>query len=75
MYAQYDDGELINGVDVFSAAYARANLPKLAWLSSRPGLRPVLTWSYRFFAKNRHAISGLFGPTALWLVNVTRKHK
>jgi predicted DCC family thiol-disulfide oxidoreductase YuxK len=75
MYAQYDDGELINGVDVFSAAYARANLSKLAWLFSRPSLRPILTWAYRFFAKNRHAISGLFGPSALWLVNTTRKHK
>ena len=30
IYAQYDDGELINGVDVFSAAYERANLPTLA---------------------------------------------
>ena len=75
MYAQYDDGELINGVDVFSAAYARANLPKLAWLFSRPSLRPLLTKAYRFFAKNRHAISSLFGPSALWLVNATRKHK
>lgn len=75
MYAQYDDGELINGVDVFSAAYERANLPKLAWLFSRPSLRPALTWAYRFFAKNRHAISGLFGPSALWLVNATSKHK
>lgn len=75
MYAQYDDGELINGVDVFSAAYERANLPKLAWLFSRPSLRPTLTWAYRFFANNRHTISGLFGPSALWLVNVTSKHK
>lgn len=75
MYAQYDDGELINGVDVFSAAYERANLPKLAWLFSRPSLRPALTWAYRFFAKNRHTISGLFGPSALWLVNSTSKHK
>jgi len=46
MYAQYDDGELINGVDVFSAAYQRANLPTLAWLFSRPSLRPMLTWGY-----------------------------
>ena len=75
MYAQYDDGELINGVDVFSAAYARASLPKLAWLFSRASLRPTLAWAYRFFAKNRHTISGLFGPSALWLVNTSRKHK
>lgn len=71
MYAQYDDGELINGVEVFSAAYARADLPKLAWLFSRPSLQPMLTWGYRFFAKNRHAISSLFGPMALRLVKAT----
>ena len=73
MYAQYDDGELINGVDVFSAAYERANLRTLAWLFSRPSLRPILTWGYRFFAKNRHLISRVFGPTALRLVRATSK--
>ena len=71
MYAQYDDGELINGVDVFCAAYERANLPTLAWLFSRPSLRPMLSWGYRFFAKNRHLISRIFGPVALWVVRAT----
>jgi predicted DCC family thiol-disulfide oxidoreductase YuxK len=75
MYAQYDDGELINGVDVFSAAYQRANLPTLAWLFSRPSLRPMLNWGYRFFAKNRHRISSIFGPAALCLVRATAKQK
>jgi len=75
MYAQYDDGELINGIDVFSAAYQRANLPTLAWLFSRPSLRPMLNWGYRFFAKNRHRISSIFGPPALWLVRMTSKQK
>ncbi len=75
MYAQYDDGELINGVDVFSAAYQRANLPTLAWLFSRPSLRPMLNLGYRFFAKNRHRISSIFGPAALRLVRVTAKQK
>jgi predicted DCC family thiol-disulfide oxidoreductase YuxK len=75
MYAQYDDGELINGVDVFSAAYARAKLPTLAWLFSRPRLRPMLSWGYRFFAKNRHLISRIFGPVALHLVKATSKQK
>jgi predicted DCC family thiol-disulfide oxidoreductase YuxK len=75
MYAQYEDGELINGVDVFSAAYQRANLPTLAWLFSRPSLRPMLNWGYRFFAKNRHRISSIFGPPALWLVRMTSKQK
>jgi predicted DCC family thiol-disulfide oxidoreductase YuxK len=75
MYAQYDDGELINGVDVFSAAYARAGLPKLAWLFSRPSLQPILTIGYRFFAKNRHTISSLLGPMALRLVGATSNQK
>lgn len=73
MYAQFDDGELISGVDVFSAAYARANLPFLAWLFSRPSLQPIFRWGYQFFAKHRHAISGIFGPLALWLVNAAGK--
>ena len=69
MCAQYDDGGLIQGVEVFSAAYSRANLPKLAWLFSRPALKPFWNVGYRFFAKNRHAISALLGPLALKLVN------
>ncbi|CAM3722078.1 thiol-disulfide oxidoreductase DCC family protein [Polynucleobacter antarcticus] len=69
MYAQYDDGELINGVDVFVAAYQRSRLPTLAWLFSRPLLQPILKVAYRFFAKYRHTISSIFGPAALWLVN------
>jgi len=75
MYAQYDDGVLINGVDVFTAAYERANLPVLAWLFSRPSLRPMLSWGYRFFAKHRHIISSILGPTALGLVRATSKKK
>jgi predicted DCC family thiol-disulfide oxidoreductase YuxK len=69
MYAQYDDGKLIQGVEVFSAAYSRANLPKLAWLFSRPTLMPIWNVGYRLFAKYRHAISALLGPLALRLVN------
>jgi predicted DCC family thiol-disulfide oxidoreductase YuxK len=75
MYAQYDDGKLINGVDVFCAAYERANLPKLAWLFSRPSLRPMLTWGYRFFAKNRHIIFSIFGPAALRIVKAANKQR
>ena len=75
MYAQYDDGKLISGVEVFSAAYERADLPKLAWIFSRQSLHPMLTWGYRFFAKNRHTISGILGPTALRLVRAASKQK
>jgi hypothetical protein len=69
MCAQYDDGELIEGVEVFSEAYRRADLPKLAWLFSRPLLKPFWNVAYRFFAKHRHTISALLGPLALRLVN------
>ncbi len=73
MYGQYADGTLINGAAVFPAAYQRANLPKLAWLFSRKSLQPALQVGYRFFAKNRHAISSVLGPGALWLVKSTRQ--
>jgi hypothetical protein len=73
MYGQYADGVLISGVEVFSAAYERANLRVLAWIFSRKTLRPMLNASYRFFAKNRHSIARMFGPFALWLVSFNTK--
>jgi predicted DCC family thiol-disulfide oxidoreductase YuxK len=69
MYGQFSDGTLINGVVVFSEAYSRANLPWLAWVFSRKTLQPALGLGYHFFAKNRHRIARIFGPSALWLVN------
>jgi predicted DCC family thiol-disulfide oxidoreductase YuxK len=68
MYGQYDSGELIQGVPVFAAAYRLADLKTLAWLFSRPLLQPVFGIGYRFFAKYRHQISGLIGPTIRRLV-------
>ena len=68
MYGQYADGTLIHGVAVFPEAYQRANLLLLAWIFSRPALQPILKVGYQFFAKNRHAISRIFGPSALRLV-------
>jgi len=67
MYGQYADGELIQGAKVFPEAYRRANLPFLAWLFSRPYLEPILNVAYRLFAKYRHPISNLIGPSTLWL--------
>jgi len=43
----------------------------LAWMFSRKSLQPILRVGYRFFAKNRHAISSLLGPAALYLVKST----
>ena len=71
MYGQYHNGVLIQGVTVFSEAYRRADLPFLAWVFSRKSLQAILQLAYRFFAKNRHAISRLLGPTALYLVRAT----
>jgi predicted DCC family thiol-disulfide oxidoreductase YuxK len=71
MYGQYANGVLIQGVAVFPEAYRRADLPFLAWMFSRKILQPILQMGYRFFAKNRHAISKLLGPSALYLVRIT----
>ena len=68
MYGQYANGKLIQGVEIFPEAYRRANLPRMAWLFSRKSLQPLFKLGYLFFAKNRQAISGLLGPTALRLV-------
>jgi predicted DCC family thiol-disulfide oxidoreductase YuxK len=68
MYGQYASGILIQGASVFSEAYRRAELPVLAWLFSRKTLQPLLQLGYKFFAKNRHAVSRLLGPTALRFV-------
>ena len=73
MYGQYADGTLIEGVAVFPEAYRRANLPWLAWFFSRSALQPALKVGYKFFASNRHAISKILGPSALWLVTSTKK--
>jgi predicted DCC family thiol-disulfide oxidoreductase YuxK len=71
MYGQYESGVLIQGVTVFSEAYRRADFPFLAWVFSRKSLQSIWQLAYRFFAKNRHAISRILGPTALRLVKAT----
>ena len=72
MYAQYESGTLINGVEVFLQAYKRANLPVLVWLLSRSYLRPLLNLMYQGFARFRHPISSTIGPIALWLATSAR---
>ena len=75
MYGQYADGQLIQGPAVFAAAYQRASLSFLAWIFSRKSLQPLLELAYQFFARNRHKISQLIGPCALWLESKTNKTK
>lgn len=73
MYGQFESGKLIQGVSVFPEAYRRANLPRMAWFFSLKPMQPFLRLAYLFFAKNRHAISSLLGPTALRLVKAQSK--
>lgn len=68
MVGQFESGLVIKGPGVFGEAYRRAGLPRLAWVMSRKTLAPLLALGYRLFAKHRHRISKLIGPTALWLV-------
>ena len=68
MVGQFESGLVIKGPAVFSEAYRRAGLPRLAWVMSRKTLAPLLALGYRLFAKHRHRISKLIGPMALWLV-------
>ncbi|MDP1539445.1 MAG: DUF393 domain-containing protein [Moraxellaceae bacterium] len=68
IHASLADGRVLVGVPVFIEVYRRANLPVLVWLLSRPSLAALWAWSYRFFARNRHVISRLFGPPLLKLV-------
>jgi len=70
MYGQFASGKLIHGISVFPEAYRRAHLPRMAWFFSRKSLQPFLSLAYLLFAKNRHAISRLFGPIALRLVKL-----
>jgi len=72
MYGQFASGKLIQGVAVFPEAYRRANLPRMAWFFSIKLLQPFLKLAYLFFARNRHAISSLLGPTALRLVRLKK---
>jgi predicted DCC family thiol-disulfide oxidoreductase YuxK len=68
MHGKLSDGTMLVGVEVFAAAYQRADLALLAWLFTRPWLSPILRFCYKVFARYRHRISALIGPLALKLV-------
>lgn len=72
MHAKLADGTVLVGAEVFAAAYARVQLPRMAWLFSRPLLMPIWRLGYRLFARHRERISRLIGPALLaW---VTRRY-
>ena len=74
IHARLADGAVLVGIPVFIEVYRRANLPVLVWLLSRPLLAPVWAYCYRFFARNRHALSKLVGPPLLKLVRRHQAH-
>jgi predicted DCC family thiol-disulfide oxidoreductase YuxK len=65
MYGRLQDGTLVKGVAAFAQAYRRANLPFMAWVLSIGFFQPIFQCGYSFFARNRHAISKIFGPLAM----------
>ena len=67
MQGRLADGTQLEGIPVFAEAYKRADLPTLAWLFTRPWLKPFLNASYYVFAKYRHTISKTIGPMMLRL--------
>jgi predicted DCC family thiol-disulfide oxidoreductase YuxK len=67
MQGRLADGTQLEGIPVFAEAYKRARLPKLAWLFSRRWLAPMLNAAYFIFAKYRHPISKMIGPSMLRL--------
>lgn len=76
MHGRLGSGRLLSGVPVFAEAYRRADLGFLVWLLSRSWTRPILGFTYDWFARHRHAISRLIGPPLLRLVrrwNAARK--
>ena len=78
MRGRLGNGQLLTGVPVFIEAYRRADLIFLPWLLSRSWLRPVLDNGYRWFARHRHRLSRVLGPTVLRLVdwwNASRKKR
>ena len=70
MHGRLESGEMLIGVPVFAEAYRRAELPKMAWVFSRPWLMPLLKASYFLFARYRHGISKTIGP---WLLRAVKR--
>jgi len=58
IHAQWDDGMLITGVEVFRAIWQAVGLGMLAHLSRLPLIDPLLVRGYTWFARNRLWLTG-----------------
>ncbi len=58
IHAQWDDGTVITGVDVFRAVWQAVGLGFLTRLSRLPVIDPLVVRAYAWFAKNRLWLTG-----------------
>lgn len=68
IHARLGDNEIIVGPEVFYEAYKRTDLRLLNYLFSLKIVRFIYAKFYVLFAKYRHQISRLIGPSLLGLV-------
>ncbi len=68
IHARLGDKQLITGPDVFFEAYKRTDLRLINYLFSFAVIRFLYAKFYILFAKYRHQISRLIGPSLLNLV-------
>jgi predicted DCC family thiol-disulfide oxidoreductase YuxK len=58
IHAVTPDGRILTGMDVFRHAYRRLGLGWLIAPTGWPLLRPIFDTLYRWFARNRHRLTG-----------------
>ncbi len=69
IHAKLGDETIIVGPEVFFEAYKRTNLAFVKYLFSFSSFRYLYAKFYVFFAKHRHQISKVIGPTLLKIVH------
>ncbi|WP_437203343.1 thiol-disulfide oxidoreductase DCC family protein [Planctomicrobium sp. SH664] len=58
IHARLADGTIIRGVEVFRRLYTAVGWGWLVALTRLPGMRQLLDWGYRIFARNRLRLTG-----------------
>jgi predicted DCC family thiol-disulfide oxidoreductase YuxK len=58
IHAVTPEGKTLVGVEVFRQMYERVGFPRLVALSRLWGLRDLLGWAYKVWAKNRLTLTG-----------------
>ena len=58
VHGRTQDGQIVEGVEVFRRLYAAVGFRRLVGLTRLPGVRAALDASYRVFARNRLRLTG-----------------